>query len=147
MTSGEGFLKLGSMSEPHSESMLGTIAAAVENLGSREGWGEGLIFKVNLILDELATNIMSHGGETDRRNPEIEIDILCREEEVVIEVSDDGRPFDPLTDAPPAPVIGVDTATAPVGGLGLHLVKNLVESMSYRHENGRNRVTMVARRG
>ena len=146
MTAGEEFLKLAASEDSRCEGMHGTIAAAVEDLGIREGWEAGLIFKVNLILDELATNIMSYGGKAGRRNPEIEIDILCREEDVVIEIRDDGRPFDPLNDAPPAPEIGEDTAMAPVGGLGLHLVKSMVDSLSYRHEDGRNRVTMIARR-
>ena len=146
MTADAGFLRFGASGNSRGENMHGTIAAAVEDLGIREGWEAGLIFKVNLILDELATNIVSYGGTAGRRGPEIEIDILCREEEVVIEIRDDGRPFNPLNDAPPAPRIGGDTAAAPVGGLGLQLVKSMVDSLSYRHEDGLNQVTMIARR-
>ena len=145
MMAGEGSLKFAPSADPRQDSILGAIAAAVEDLGNQEGWGESLTFKVNLVLDELASNIISYGGEEGRRNPDIEIEIASREGELVIEISDDGRPFNPLSDAPPAPVIERDLEIAPVGGLGLHLVKNMVDSMSYRHEDGRNRITMTAR--
>ena len=146
MTDAEGSLKFTPSETPRHDSILQAIATAVEDLGHREGWGESLTFKVNLVLDELASNIISHGGQEGRRNPDIEIEIASRSDELVIEISDDGRPFDPLGDAPPAAVIDDDTQTAPVGGLGLHLVKSMVDSLSYRHEDGRNRVVLVARR-
>ena len=142
----EGSLRFASSAAPRRDAILRAIAAAVEDLGSREGWDDSLTFKVNLVLDELASNIISYGGEEGRRNPDIEIEIASRNGELVIEISDDGRPFDPLNDAPPVPAIGNDTSTAPVGGLGLHLVKSMMDSLSYRREDGRNRITMVARR-
>ena len=142
----EGSLRLTPSEEPCQESVLETIAATVESWGSREGWGCSLIFKVNLVLDELASNIIVHGGKEGSRSPDIVIEMASREDEVVIEISDDGRPFNPLRDAPPAPAIHESLEAAPIGGLGIHLVKNMVDSMSYRHENGRNRVTMTARR-
>ena len=143
---GERSLRLTPSAEACRESVLKTIAAAVESWGSREGWGSNLIFRVNLVLDELASNIIAYGREEGRRSPDIVIEMASREDEVIIEVSDDGRPFNPLSDAPPAPAIHENLEAAPVGGLGIHLVKNMVDSMSYRHEDGRNRVTMTARR-
>ena len=146
MTDAEESLKFAPSAAPRRDSILRAIATAVEDLGHRAGWDESLTFKVNLVLDELASNIISYGGEEGRRNPDIEIEIASGTDALVIEVSDDGRPFDPLNDAPPAAVIDGDTPTAPVGGLGLHLVKSMVDSLSYRHEDGRNRVILVARR-
>ena len=128
------------------DSVLETIAATVAAAANRDGWDETLAFKVNLVLEELATNILSHGGERNRPSPDIEIDIASRGDELVIEISDDGRPFDPLRDAPPAPVIDENTDIAPIGGMGLRLVTRMVDSIAYRYENGRNRVTLIARR-
>ena len=65
---------------------------------------------------------------------------------LIIEISDDGRPFDPLNDPPPATVNYESTDFAVVGGLGIHLVKSTVDSMSYCREDGRNRITMTTRR-
>ena len=139
-------LKFVPSEEPCRDSVLETIAATVAAVAERDGWDESLAFKVNFVLEELATNILAYGGEPDRPSPDIEIDIASRGDALVIEVSDDGRPFDPLRDAPPAPVIDENTDVAPIGGMGLHLVLRMVESIAYRYENGRNRVTMVARR-
>ena len=140
-------LKFVASEEPRRDSVLETIAATVAAAARRDGWDESLAFKVNLVLEELATNILTYGGEPDRPSPDIEIDIASRGDDLVIEISDDGRPFDPLRDAPPAPVIDENTDVAPIGGMGLHLVTRMVESVAYRYEGGRNRVTMVARRG
>ena len=133
---GEGSLKLTPSAEACRESVLKTIAAAVESWGSREGWGSNLVFRVNLVLDEL--NI-AYGREEGRRSPDIVIEMASREAKWR-EVSDDGRPFNPLR-SPPAPAIHENLEAAPVGGLGIHLVKNGGQQ-SYRHEDGRNRVTM-----
>ena len=139
-------LKLVPSEEPCRDRVLEAIAATVAEAADRDGWDESLAFKVNLVLEELATNILAHGGEPNRSSPDIEIDIASGGGALVIEISDDGRPFNPLRDAPPAPVIDENTDIAPIGGMGLHLVTRMVESIAYRYENGRNRVTMIARR-
>ena len=146
MAAGGASLKFVPSEGPCRDSVLETIAATVAAAANRDGWDETLAFKVDLVLEELATNILSHGGERNRPSPDIEIDIASRGDELVIEVSDDGRPFDPLRDAPPAPVIDENTDIAPIGGMGLRLVTRMVDSIAYRYENGRNRVTLIARR-
>ena len=138
-------MKFASSAEPRRDSILEVIASSVTALARRDGWGESLAFKVNLVLEELTTNILSHGGEQGRPSPDIEIEIVTRGDALVIEVSDDGRPFDPMNDAPPAPVVDENTTIAPLGGMGLRLVMRMVDSITYCHEAGRNRVTMVAR--
>ena len=146
MSTGDGFLTFRPSVSRRWDIVLGSIADEVERLGRREGWGAALTFKVNLVLEELATNIISYGGGEGRRDPDIEIHIASRNDELAIEISDDGRPFDPLNDAPPAPVIDEKTEIAPVGGMGLHLVRNMMDSLSYRYEGGRNRLSMTTRR-
>ena len=138
-------LRFASPSDQAPDCMLGAIAAAVEDLGAHQGWNESVAFKVNLVLEELTTNIVTHGGAGAGAPPAIEIGLACGESEVVIEVSDDGPPFDPLTEAPPPPSIDRHTVVAPVGGLGVHLVKRMMDTLSYRHEDGRNHLIMTCR--
>ena len=146
MRTGEGVLRFSPSVSSRRDIVLRSIAAEVERLGQRDGWGESLTFKVNLVLEELATNIISYGGHEGRQEPDIEIHIATRNDELAIEISDDGRPFDPINDAPPAPVIDEKTEIVSVGGLGLHLVRNMMDSVSYRYEGGRNRLSMTTRR-
>ena len=138
-------LEFAPVSEVPDEGVLGAIAAAVQGLGRREGWGEGFVYRLNVVLDELASNIILHGRECGRPVPRITIRIRCRHPEVVVEVCDNGRPFDPSSDAPPPLILEAGASSVPVGGLGLHLVRSMVDTLSYRREDGRNRLTLTFR--
>lgn len=138
-------LKFEPASSPGRDGVLRCIASAVEELGQRECWPDSLVFKVNLALEELGLNILSYGGESGGAHPAIEIVIISDDEALTIEVSDDGRPFDPFQDAP-APAVASTLDDRPIGGLGIHLAQAVMDQMSYRHIEGKNRLTMVARR-
>ena len=121
---------------------LEQITAAVEDLGEREDWPPALTFKINLVLEELAINVMNHGH--DEGLHDIEITLSSDADTLTIEIADDGRPFDPLHDAPTA-----NTASAledrQIGGLGIHLVRSMIDELHYRREQGRNRLTLITR--
>jgi anti-sigma regulatory factor (Ser/Thr protein kinase) len=123
---------------------LGRITAAVEDLGEREDWPPALAFKINLVLEELAINVMNHGH--DEGLHDIEIALSSDADTLTIEIADDGRPFDPLHDAPTA-----NTAVAledrQIGGLGIHLVRSMMDELHYRREQGRNCLTLITRIG
>jgi anti-sigma regulatory factor (Ser/Thr protein kinase) len=59
--------------------------------------------------------------------------------ELVVEFSDQGVEFNPLTVDPPD--LTLDLAARPVGGLGVFLLKKFADSLSYRREQGWNRLT------
>lgn len=123
---------------------LPRITAAVEELGDREEWPPDLAFKVNLVLDELVVNVCSHAYDGDGGH-EFEINVDSKPDALSIEVIDDGRPFDPLSDAPP-PNLDAPLAERDVGGLGLHLVQTMMDDMKYQRKDGRNHLQVVARR-
>lgn len=122
---------------------LPRITAAVEELGDREEWPPDLAFKVNLVLDELVVNVCSHAY--DGGGHEFEINVNSEPDALSIEVIDDGRPFDPLTEAPP-PNLDSPLSERDVGGLGLHLVQTMMDDMKYQRKDGRNHLQVVARR-
>lgn len=120
---------------------LQQITAAVEDLASRENWSQDLEFKVNLVLDELGVNIVNYGGEVS----EIEVSLSSEEETVTIEITDDGKPFDPLTEAV-EPDISAPIDERPIGGLGLYFVRTMMDEMHYKREQGKNRLALAKRR-
>jgi len=67
------------------------------------------------------------------------------EDALTIEMVDDGKPFDPLTDAP-VPDVNAPMEERPIGGLGVFLVRKLMDELTYRREEGRNHLTLVAYR-
>ena len=138
-------LKFEPASSPGQDGVLQLIASAVEELGEREAWPDSLVFKVNLVLEEVGLNILSYGGESGGPHPEMEIVITSEDDSLTIEVSDDGRPFDPLHEAP-NPDLGAAIEDRPIGGLGVYLVQTMMDDLSYQHTGGKNRLTMVAKR-
>ena len=128
--------------EPRVEE-LENINAAVADFAAAEKWPPGFVFRVHLVLEELSLNIMNHGK--DRNLHEIEITLTSEAAALTIEIVDDGRPFNPLKDAP-EPDLKSALEDRPVGGLGIHLVRTMMDELHYRREQGRNHLTLVKER-
>jgi len=111
---------------------IGKLATAVEEaLPDRPD----LAFSANLCLEELITNTIQHGlkGEPDRS---IQITMNRSEQWLEIILSDDAPPFDPFAEAP-APDLDLDVDERPIGGLGVHIVKTVMdEAHAYSSGNG-----------
>lgn len=138
-------LKIGPDSKASNADNLQYIQGKVEELGQREAWPDSLVFKVNLVLEELGLNILSYGGAGTDRRPEIDIVLISDDDSLTIEVSDDGKPFNPLEDAT-NPDIGALIEERSIGGLGVHLVRTLMDNLSYQRVDGRNRLKMFTRK-
>ena len=123
---------------------LRRLDAAVEDLAQAEGWPPDLVFQIKLVLEELGINIVNHGHD-DGRSHKIEIELTSNADALTIEITDDGRPFDPMTDAPP-PDLDSMLEDRPVGGLGIHLVLTMMDEVRYRREQDKNRLTLIKRR-
>ena len=123
---------------------LRLVSEAVETLGNEEGWGPEVSYAVLLALEEVATNVVRHGGR-EEGSGEIEIEVVSTDAEARVEVRDRGRPFDPFLDAP-EPDTEAALEDRQIGGLGVHFVRVLMDEASYRREDDRNHVTMVKRR-
>ena len=124
-----------------SHEQLELIPAAVEEFAERDNWPPDLVFKLNLVLEELGVNIVNYSGATG----DIEISLVSDEESVTVEISDDGRPFNPLLDQE-TPDISAPLGNRPIGGLGIHLVRSMMDEISYRREDGKNKLAMTKRK-
>ncbi len=101
-----------------------------------------VVFHVNLVLEEILTNIIAY-GYADSDEHYISIGIFLAEGELVIQVADDGRPFNPLE--APEPDLESPLEERPVGGLGLHLVRSLMHEFEYERNEGQNLLVMKKR--
>ena len=115
----------------------------IEQLGEREDWDPALVFHVNLAVEELATNIMHYGHSGGLH--EFEVILNSDLDNLTIDIWDDGRPFDPLTDAP-QPDLDASLEDRRVGGLGIYFAETLMDEMRYEREDGRNHLTLIKRR-
>ena len=98
------------------------------------------ILQINLVLDELFTNVVSYGLENDP-DQDIDFSLSHQGDEIKIVVSDGGREFDP-TQAPD-PNLDLPLDDQPIGGLGIFLMRQYADTIEYRRDSGRNIVTLT----
>lgn len=90
-----------------------------------------------IAVDEVFSNITNYAGTQE--GDTVSVRILVGDE-VILEFADAGIPYNPLEKADPELDLGLDQRE--VGGLGIFLVKSLMDSLEYRHEGGLNVLTL-----
>jgi len=99
---------------------------------------------IDLILEEMVTNILKYGG-LPKDAEACSIELALKDSHIEIRISDNGTPFDPLH------LPEVNTALLieerPIGGLGIHFVKKLTSSQSYEYRDGKNILTLTKELG
>jgi serine/threonine-protein kinase RsbW len=116
-------------------SEIGRLADIVERFGADSGLPEETVFQINLALDEIVANVIRH-AHGDNGHHEIVVRLEAHHDGVVAEVEDDGVAFNPL-EAPP-PDVDVPVEQRRIGGLGIHIVRTMMDSVQYRREGERN---------
>jgi PAS domain S-box-containing protein len=99
---------------------------------------------VGVVLDDLLNNIISHAFE-DEDDHLIAVTLAADKQRFIVTVSDDGVEFDPFLRAEPDIESGIQDRQ--IGGLGIHLIRNLMDDLSYRRIDGRNVTTLMKRMG
>jgi serine/threonine-protein kinase RsbW len=94
---------------------------------------------MNLALDELFTNIISYGFQ-DQSEHFIRVNISADQDVLTVVLEDDGMAFNPVARIPPEVPCTLDECK--VGGLGIHLVKNLMDEIVYERRAGMNVLTL-----
>jgi anti-sigma regulatory factor (Ser/Thr protein kinase) len=120
-------------------SELTTLGENLESVGSALGLSRRCLFEVNLALDELFTNIISYGFQ-DQSEHVIRLSISTDCSVLTVVLEDDGIAFNPLDCIPPAVPCTLDECK--VGGLGIHLVKNLMDEVAYQRRANTNVLTL-----
>lgn len=121
----------------------GAISAAsawLRTLGDSFDLGSELVFRLDLCASELVANIVSYAFD-DEAPHTIALDLILEPQSVKLVVADDGREFDPLE--LPEPVTPATLEEASVGGLGVHLVRQFADQVSYERASGRNQLTLA----
>ena len=118
---------------------IGRLASLLEGFGEANGLSPKLIFDLSLSFDELLTNIISYGYDDDAAH-EIAVSVTLADDLLTATLEDEAKPFDPLTASQPD--LGAPLERRPVGGLGIHIVKTLMDDVAYERRDGRNRLVM-----
>ena len=117
---------------------IARAAAQIDGFCAARGL-QHVAYAVNLAIDEILTNTISYGYEDDERH-QIEIIVQVEADALVVVMVDDSMPFD-LALAPERD-LEASLEDTPLGGLGLFLVHQMMDS-EYRREEGCNVVTLI----
>ncbi len=98
-------------------------------------------YEISLAVDEAVTNIITHAYTSGGGNIRV---VFARESDmIVITIEDEGSPFDP-TKFPP-PDVSADLEHREIGGLGIYLMRKVMDTVTYRREGCFNVLTMKKR--
>jgi anti-sigma regulatory factor (Ser/Thr protein kinase) len=116
-------------------SELEQLCQNCEDIGRSINVSDKSIFEMNLALDELFTNIISYGFN-DHREHIIKISITVDGDQLEMRIEDDGIPFNPLESKTPDFQCGIEECK--IGGLGIHLIKKLMDDLQYQRVADKN---------
>jgi len=102
------------------------------------------LFKLSLALEEAVANVINHAFAGVPPPHCITVELAIESDRVTAEIVDNGRPFDPS--AAPAPDKTSPLETRDVGGLGIHLIREMTERVEYRRVGDENRLRLEKRR-
>ena len=118
---------------------LANLRDGLERIGAELGVPGKPLMQLQVALDEIASNVIKYGWP-DGGNHKLCVRISGQQDRIEVEIVDDGREFDPRQAPPSEPQ---PAGRRQPGGLGIHLIKQLVDRLEYKRVGGRNRTVMT----
>jgi anti-sigma regulatory factor (Ser/Thr protein kinase) len=103
------------------------------------GLPAGEIPTLEMVTDEIFNNIVTYAYR-DSSDKQVTVEIAEEDGTICMTFIDEGAPFDPSS-APP-PDISLSTEEREIGGLGIHIVRSVMDRMTYSREDGKNVLTV-----
>ena len=121
-------------------SELEKVAQFIEEIGEELGLSMELQMNLNLVMEEMVTNVIFYAYPQDE---EADIELLAKSDgkELTFVLSDQGKEFDPT--AKEDNDLSVNPAERELGGMGIFIVKNIMNKVTYQRLEGKNLVTMT----
>ncbi len=121
-------------------SVIPALQEAFEQYVSQWESARPLIPKINMALDELLSNVVQHAFPDDESEHRIEVRGDVISESLVLTITDDGIPFNPVTAEAPDTTLPLHERD--LGGLGIHLVKSMFDEVAYHRKVDHNVITV-----
>lgn len=123
---------------------LDEIREFVGEAASQVGFSDKEIYSIQLAADEASSNIIEH-AYAGIKNGVLEIECSAIEGGLLIVLKDQGKPFDPAS--VPEPNVNADLSERKIGGLGMYLMRKLMDEVTYESSEEENKLTMIKRVG
>ena len=118
---------------------LERVNQLVEEIGEELGLDMELQMNLNLVMEEMVSNVIFY-AYPEGKTAEIELLAESDGKELTFVLSDKGKEFDPTAKADADP--DVNPAERDIGGMGIYIVKNIMNEVSYQRLEGKNLLTM-----
>jgi sigma-B regulation protein RsbU (phosphoserine phosphatase) len=118
------------------------LRASLVQFGETHNLPQSLVESLGVSLDELFTNILTYAYSDSERH-RISLQLQLDDDVISATLRDDGNPFDPT--AQPAPDVDSRLMDREIGGLGIHLVRRLMDSVTYQRDGNWNVLTLKKR--
>jgi serine/threonine-protein kinase RsbW/sigma-B regulation protein RsbU (phosphoserine phosphatase) len=119
------------------------LVEAVDTFGGHAGLSPDVTYRLTLSLDEIVSNVIRH-GYSDTADHVVEVRVTVRDGVVTAVIEDDGHPYDPRES--PAPDLTLPVEQRGPGGLGIFLVKQMMDTIDYQRKGSKNVLTVTASR-
>jgi serine/threonine-protein kinase RsbW len=117
-------------------SELDKLCRHLETFGQKTGLSKKFVFEVNLVLDELFTNIISYGFDDDGGEHTIKVTMTPDKDGLCLCIEDDGKPFNPVEFE--TPDVSCSIEECKIGGLGIHIIRKLMDDICYERCEDKN---------
>ncbi len=122
---------------------LDPLMAFITDAAKNRGFDEKKLFHIKLAAEEILVNVINYAYRGEPGDIEVRVDFR-EDESLVVEIVDRGIAFDPLS--LPEPDINAPMEKRRIGGLGIFLVRKLMDEVSYRREEERNILTFIKKK-
>ena len=119
---------------------LAKVNQFIEEIGDELGLDMELLMNLNLVMEEMVTNVIFYAYP---EGEDAEIELLAKSDgkELTFVLSDQGKEFDPTAKEDANP--DINPADREIGGMGIFIVKNIMNKVTYQRLEGRNLLTMT----
>jgi anti-sigma regulatory factor (Ser/Thr protein kinase) len=121
---------------------IAEVSAAFAEFADAHALPDSVRRSIQVALDELLSNTIVHGF-AGREGGKVTVEAVLRTDRVCVTLTDDGRPFDPL--GMDAPNTALSTQARRIGGLGIHLVRRIMDEVTYHRRADRNVMVLTKR--
>ena len=122
---------------------LARLEAFAEKFACNSGLADDERARLLVILEELFTNVVKHGYSAQSAAGSVAVALGWKHGRLTIDFVDDGPPFDPLAHS--APDLDAPVEQRPIGGLGIAIVRALIDQARYCRKGHRNHLHLVRR--
>jgi anti-sigma regulatory factor (Ser/Thr protein kinase) len=133
-----------SITLPNDVEQVPQLADFVDQVCEAAGFDMSLTMSINLAIEEAVVNVMSY-AYPDHEYGELTVDAIADSHGIRVTITDSGQPFDPTGSAE------VDTTLSaeerPIGGLGIHLVRQIMDRIDYERRDNKNILTLYKHKG